>query len=121
MTTLPEMTVATIATAAPPTIRVFRQHRIDFCCEGRIFDDATIDSTLATTSTTGNVPHQRLDISRRPTPDRRTASRRQSFILDGIGRALARPGVLSAAARSTAISLVPKPAIATWMRRLLNR
>jgi regulator of cell morphogenesis and NO signaling len=31
-----ETTVADIATAAPATIRVFQQHRIDFCCGGRV-------------------------------------------------------------------------------------
>jgi regulator of cell morphogenesis and NO signaling len=36
MTIAPETTVAAIATAAPATIRVFQQHRIDFCCGGRI-------------------------------------------------------------------------------------
>jgi regulator of cell morphogenesis and NO signaling len=36
MTIAPEMTVAAIATGAPATIRVFQQHRIDFCCGGKI-------------------------------------------------------------------------------------
>ncbi len=36
MTIAPEMTVAAIATAAPATISVFQQHRIDFCCGGKI-------------------------------------------------------------------------------------
>lgn len=32
----PDTTVADIATAAPATIRVFQQHRIDFCCGGKV-------------------------------------------------------------------------------------
>ena len=36
MTIAPEMTVATIATVAPATIRVFQHHHIDFCCGGKI-------------------------------------------------------------------------------------
>jgi regulator of cell morphogenesis and NO signaling len=32
----PEATVASIATEAPATIRVFQQHQIDFCCGGRL-------------------------------------------------------------------------------------
>jgi regulator of cell morphogenesis and NO signaling len=31
-----DTTVADIATAAPATIRVFQQHRIDFCCGGKV-------------------------------------------------------------------------------------
>jgi regulator of cell morphogenesis and NO signaling len=31
-----DTTVADIATAAPATIRVFQQHRIDFCCGGKM-------------------------------------------------------------------------------------
>src|SRR5262245_55548661 len=36
MTMTPESTVAEIATAAPATIAVFQQHKIDFCCGGKI-------------------------------------------------------------------------------------
>jgi regulator of cell morphogenesis and NO signaling len=36
MTITPSTLVADIATASPGTIRVFQQHRIDFCCGGKI-------------------------------------------------------------------------------------
>jgi regulator of cell morphogenesis and NO signaling len=36
MTITPETTVAEIATVTPATIRVFQQHRIDYCCGGKV-------------------------------------------------------------------------------------